>query len=82
MVIYCKYDLCYSTFIRPVEAKGAGEAAAPNIFAKVDLLPIDNDSDKKKIAKKCKLVQIPRKHDHYHFEKESFIKPCLFHLGY
>ena len=31
------------------------------IFAKVDLLPIDNDCDKKKTAKKYELVQIPPK---------------------
>ena len=34
-------------------------AAAPQIFANVDFLPIDNNNDKKKIAKKSKLVQIP-----------------------
>ena len=38
-----------------------GRTAAPQIFATVDLLLIDNDSEKKKIAKKYKLVQIPRK---------------------
>ena len=31
------------------------------IFAKVDLLPIDNDSQKKRGAKKHKPYQIPRK---------------------
>ena len=40
---------------------GGGGAAAPPIFAKADLLLIDNDSEKKKIATKCKLIQIPRK---------------------
>ena len=35
-----------------------GRVAAPQIFSNVDLLRIENDSDKKKIAKKCKLVQI------------------------
>ena len=38
-----------------------GGAAAPQIFAKADLLLIDNDSEKKKRATKCKLIQIPRK---------------------
>ena len=33
---------------------GAGGAAAPQIFAKVDLLPIDNYREKKKIARKIK----------------------------
>ena len=38
-----------------------GTAALPQIFAKVDLLPIENDSEKKKIVKEYKLVQILRK---------------------
>ena len=33
----------------------------PQILAKVDLLPIDNLSEKKKIAKKYKSYQIPQK---------------------
>ena len=40
---------------------GAGGAVVPQIFAKVDLLQIDNDSEKKKGAKKHKPYQIPRK---------------------
>ena len=36
-------------------------AAAPQIFAKVDLLPIDNDSEKEKVAQKNKPFEIPRK---------------------
>ena len=35
-------------------------AATPQIFAKVDLLPVENDSEKKKVAKKYKPFQIPR----------------------
>ena len=38
-----------------------GGAVVPQIFAKVDLLQIDNDSEKKKGAKKHKPYQIPRK---------------------
>ena len=33
----------------------------PNVFAKFDLLPIDNDSKKKKVAKNYKPFQIPQK---------------------
>ena len=40
---------------------GAGGLHPPQVFAKADLLLIDNDSEKKKIATKCKLIQIPRK---------------------
>ena len=36
-------------------------AASPQIFAKVDLLPIDNDSEKKKVTQKYKSFEIPRK---------------------
>ena len=39
--------------------------AALQTFAKVDLLPVDNDSEKKKVAKKYKRYQIPRKLYHY-----------------
>ena len=47
---------------RPIETGGGGwEACGEGGSIKVDLLPIDNDSDKKKTAKKCKLVKIPRK---------------------
>ena len=46
--------------IRPVETGRAGGGGVcsppPQIFAKVDLLTIDNDSDKKKTAKECKLA--------------------------
>ena len=42
---------------------GRGAAARLlQMFAKADLLLIYNDSEKKKIAAKCKLVQISRKH--------------------
>ena len=40
---------------------GWGIASPPQIFAKVDLLPIDIDSKKKKGAKKHKPYQSPRK---------------------
>ena len=61
------------------------------VFAKIDPLPIDNDSEKKKVAKKktasnfSKLtgnITIVHYRDDYHFKKQSFIKPCLFHWGY
>ena len=45
----------------PVESWGTGGTAAPQILAKVDLLPIDNNSKKKNEAKKYKPYQIPRK---------------------
>ena len=41
--------------------RGGWGAAAPQIFAKVDLLPIDNNSEKKKGAKKHKPYQTPQK---------------------
>ena len=41
--------------------RAAWTAALSQIFAKVDLLPIENDSEKKKIVKEYKLVQILRK---------------------
>ena len=65
-----KYICIYTWYIyvymyihtRPVETGGLGGGCwPPHILVKVDFLPIDNDSDKKKIAKKCKLVQISRK---------------------
>ena len=34
------------------EVAGGGTPAPPKIFAKIDLLPIENDSKKKKVAKK------------------------------
>ena len=43
---------------RPIETRGAGGGggggggAAPQICPKVDLLPIDNDSEKQKVARK------------------------------
>ena len=40
---------------------GLGELQPPQIFAKVGLLPIDNNSEKKKGAKKHKPCQIPQK---------------------
>ena len=56
------------SFYRPVETRvggwggcgGGGAAARPpppqlQIFAKVDLLPIDNYSEKKKVAKRKKI---------------------------
>ena len=49
-------------FYRPVETGGDwGGLLSPRIRTKVDLLPIDNDSEKKKGAKKHKTYQIPRK---------------------
>ena len=42
-------------------AGGGGGAAAPQSSAKVDLVPIDNNSKKKKGAKKYKPYKIPRK---------------------
>ena len=49
-------------FNRPVETWGIG-GCCPQIFAKVDLLPIDNYSENEKIGnkKQCKLLQIPLK---------------------
>ena len=76
------------------------------MFAKVELLPIDNESKRKNSSKTTivtllLLVTLPlcnawKKiywhcsfyifficyHDQYHFEKQSFKKPCLFHLVY
>ena len=48
-------------FLETRRAEGVCSAPTPQIFAKVDLLPIDNDSKKKKGAKKHKPYQIPRK---------------------
>ena len=48
-------DKVSMSYLRPVKTGGAGGGrgpAAPQIFAKVDLLPIDNYSEKKKIARK------------------------------
>ena len=54
--------LQFLSFFRPVETGGTGGPANPQIFAKFDILLIDNDCEKKKIAKeKYKLVQILRK---------------------
>ena len=44
-----------------VDWGGEGGAAISQIFAKVDLLTIDNYSEKKNIVKKHKPVPIPRK---------------------
>ena len=46
--------------ISPVETVGAG-GGSPQIFAKVDLLPIDNNREKKSAAKKHTAYPIPRK---------------------
>ena len=46
---------------RPVETGGLGGLQLPQILAKVDLLPIDNNSEQIKGAKKYKPYQIPRK---------------------
>ena len=55
-----KYTLSF--FIRTGSSKpGDQGTAAPQIFAKVDLLPIGNNSEKKKITKKYKLFQVTRK---------------------
>ena len=40
---------------------GGGGEGAQNIFAKVDLLTIDNDSEKRKLEIKYKPFEIPRK---------------------
>ena len=46
---------------RPVETVdlGGGVLQPSHIFAKIDLLPIDNESKKKKVAKKYKPLYIP-----------------------
>ena len=50
------------SLISPVETVGAGGGGgSPQIFAKVDLLPIDNNSEKKSAAKKHTAYPIPRK---------------------
>ena len=36
-------------------------SCSPQIFAKIDLLPIRNDSENKKVAQKYKPLKIPRK---------------------
>ena len=36
---------------RPVETEETGRAPTPQIFAKIDLLTIEDDSKKKKVAK-------------------------------
>ena len=47
---------------RPIETGGArGGLKPPKILAKVDLVPIDNNSKKIKGAKKYKPYKIPRK---------------------
>ena len=46
---------------------GLCEAATRHIYAKVDLLPIDSESEKKKVAKKHKPFQIPQKLLFVHF---------------
>ena len=44
------------------QGEGGGTGGPLQIFGRADLLPADNDSEKKKIAKKkYKPVQIPRK---------------------
>ena len=40
---------------------GGGTAALPQIFAKVDLSRINDGNEKKRMANKYKLVEIPRK---------------------
>ena len=46
---------------RHLETGRLGDADPPQIFVNVDvdLLPIENDTEEKKIAKKHKLLQIP-----------------------
>ena len=60
------YLYAKNTFEAIQDRRNRGDRGAadplPQVFAKADLLLIDNDSEKKKIATKCKLVQIPRKH--------------------
>ena len=59
------YVYIYIYIHTPIETRGWGAAAPPapppQILAKVDLLPIDNNSEKLKRAKKYKPYQIPRK---------------------
>ena len=50
-----------NSYNRLVETGGLGGGCSPQVFAKVDLLPIENDSEKKKVAKKYKSLQIPQK---------------------
>ena len=45
----------------PVKTRGGERAGIPHIFDKVDLLPIANDREKKKVAQKCKPPQISQK---------------------
>ena len=51
------------TLISNQTHRNRGDWGAPtsHIFAKFGLSPIDNDSDKKKVAKKYKPFQIPQK---------------------
>ena len=53
--------LNYARHYRLVETGRNWGAEAPQILANIDRLPIDNDSQKKKIAKKYKLVHIAQK---------------------
>ena len=46
--------------ITPVETGGSG-LQSPQIFAKVDLLPIDNDSEKEKEACPCNVIPVMNK---------------------
>ena len=78
--------------------RGGGEgAAAPQIFVNVNLIPVDNDSEKKKVAKKYKPFQIPQKllvtlllstscnaifyHHDHPIKKKIFHKTMPFSLG-
>ena len=55
------YMYIYIYIYSPVEPGGLGGLQPLQIFAKVDPPPIENYSEKKKIGKKYKLGQIPRK---------------------
>ena len=46
--------------ITPVET-GGRRLQSPQIFAKVDLLPIDNDSEEKDEARPCNVIPVMNK---------------------
>ena len=51
---YITLILYQNKVVQAVRARGGGlgDTVPPDFFAKVDLLPIGNDSEKKKLAKK------------------------------
>ena len=56
--------------ITPVET-GGRRLQSPQIFAKVDLLPIDNDSEKKDEARPCNVIPV--------MNKTNFDWRCIFY---